>query len=212
MNKRKKIFLWLIVYFIMISAGLLIYFSLFKKSEPKQEPPINEIKVTNSIEEYGYFLEDRDTELFKEKFENLKTLLNQEEYDKEEYIKLISELFIIDLYTIKNKISRYDVGGLEYVYSKAVESFRSVAQNSIYKTVENNLDDTRTQSLPIVTSITAGEIAPTSFIMPDETTVDGYKVNLSWEYEKDLGYDTSAVLILIPDEKKIGVVFYKPKN
>ena len=47
-------------------------------------------------------------------------------------------MFIIDLYTIDNKISRYDVGGLEYVYSGARESLKSVAEDSIYKTVENN--------------------------------------------------------------------------
>lgn len=213
MKKRYKIFLWLIVYFIVIATGLFLYFKFFKNptKEPEQ-PPVNEIKVTNSIEEYGYLLEDRDTELYKEKFETLKTLLAEEEYEKEEYVKLISELFIIDLYTIENKISRYDIGGLDFVYTDAVESFRSVTQNSIYKTVENNLDDTRVQSLPVVKSITSTEVSETTFTMPDDTTVEGYKVYISWEYEKDLGYDDSAALILIPDGKKMGVVFYKPKN
>ena len=212
MKKKYKIFLWLIVYFILIAIGFFVYFMFFKFDKKEVETPVNEIKITNSIDEYGYHLEDRDTELFKEKFESLKDLLNQEEFDQEEYIRLVSELFIIDFYTIENKMSRYDVGGLEYMYSGAVESFRSVAQNSIYKTIENNLDDTRTQNLPVVSSIQTDEISETTFVMPDESTVEGYKVTLTWEYEKDLGYDTSASLILIFDGEKIGVVFYKSKN
>ena len=133
-------------------------------------------------------------------------------FTKQQYIQLVSELFIIDLYTIDNKISRYDVGGLEYVYAPAVESLKSVAINSIYKTVENNVDFSRTQELPVVTSITVGEITNYEYKMPDESTVSGYRVPVEWTYEKELGYDKSGVLILIPEDKKISIVFFKPKS
>lgn len=211
MKKSVKIFLILLFLLLIIGVGIVVY---LKISKPTQEeiPPVNEVKVTNTIDKYGYTLEDRDKELFIEKFEELKTLLNEENYDKETYIKLISELFIIDLYTISNKISRYDIGGLEYVYQDARESFKTVAENTIYKTVENNLDDSRNQKLPTVSSTKITEISETTYNMPDETTVDGYKVNISWEYEEDYGYDSSAVLILIQENEKWGVVFYKPKN
>ena len=211
MKKSVKIFLGLLFLILIIGAGIFIY---LKISEPTQEdvPPVNEVKVTNTIDKYGYTLEDRDNELFIEKFEELKTLLNEESYDKETYIKLISELFIIDLYTISNKISRYDVGGLEYVYQDAKESFKTVAENTIYKTVENNLDDSRKQKLPTVSSTKIEEISETTYNMPDETTVNGYKVNISWKYEEEYGYDSNAVLILIQENEKWGIVFYKPKN
>lgn len=212
MKKRYKILLWLIVYFIIVAVGLFVYFRFFKTKENEVQPPVNEIKVTNSIEKYGYHLEDRDTEIYKEKFEELKLLLEEENYSQEEYIKLISELFIIDLYTIDNKISRYDIGGLEFVYRDAQESFKSVVQNSIYKTVENNLDDTRTQQLPIVSTITVDSVTDITYTMPDESTVNGKRVSLNWTYENSLGYDNSAVLILIPEEEKMAVVFYKTSN
>lgn len=212
MKKRYKIFLWLIVYFILAAIAFYVYFNYIKSRQVESLPPVNEVKVTNVIDKYGYTLEDRDTDLFKEKFDNLKELLELESYDKEEYIKLVSELFIIDFYTIDNKISRYDVGGLEYVYNEAISSFKSVAENSIYKKVENNLDDTRTQSLPVVSQIAVDTIEKTNYIMPDESTREGYTVKLHWSYVTDLGYDTSGVLILIPDGNKYGVVFYKQKN
>lgn len=209
MKKKYKIALIVILILVLIGVGIFGYFFFFYE-KPVEEPPVREVQITNTIEEYGYNLDDRDTALFKEKFEELKTLLNEENYNVEEYISLVSQLFIIDLYTIDNKISRYDVGGLEYVYSGAVSSFQSVIEGSIYKTVENNLDDSRTQELPEVATITVDSIKETTFTMPDESVVNGYGVDLSWTYVEELGYDTSATLILIPDRQKYGVVYYDP--
>lgn len=209
MKKKYKIALIVILILVLIGVGIFGYFFFFYE-KPVEEPPVREVQITNTIEEYGYNLDDRDTALFKEKFEELKTLLNEENYNVEEYISLVSQLFIIDLYTIDNKISRYDVGGLEYVYSGAVSSFQSVIEGSIYKTVENNLDDSRTQELPEVATITVDSIKETTFTMPDESVVNGYGVDLSWTYVEELGYDTSATLILIPDQQKYGVVYYDP--
>ena len=206
MKKKNKILIILLLLLLAGGIGFGVYYFIFKE-EPVTLEPTKEVQITNSIENYGYNLDDRDTELFKTKFEELKTLLNEEEFDTEEYVSLISQLFIIDLYTIDNKISRYDVGGLEYVYKDAVASFKSVAQNSIYKTVENNLDDTRTQKLPEVSEITIDSIKETTFTMPDDSVVNGYGVKLTWDYVENLGYDTHATLILIPDENKYGVVY-----
>lgn len=208
MKKKYKVLLIIILLLILMVMGCFVYKQFFYKQEiPSENPPI---QITNQIDEFGYTLEDRDTSLFKEMFESLKTLLNQEEYDKKEYITLISELFIIDLYTINNKISKYDVGGLEYVYTDAVSSLKSVVQNSIYKNVENNIDGTRSQSLPEVSSISVTNITDYTYTMPDKSKVDGYKVVLSWSYVNSLGYDTEGTLLLIPDGNKYGVVYFNP--
>lgn len=207
-KKYKKIIIVLVILLLLV-FGAFAYCKFFK-SKPA-DTPIKEVKVTNTIENYGYNLEDRDTKLYKEKYEKLKELLSKDDYDKDEYIKLISELFIIDLYTIDNKISRYDVGGTEFMYTGAVSSFKASVENSLYKTVENDLEDNRNQALPIVSSIEITNYEPTTYEMPDQTVIDGYKVNLSWQYEKDLGYDDTGVLIVIPDGNKMGIVFYKAK-
>lgn len=215
--KKRKIKRIVIALFLLILLGVGIYFGIKTFFLNKKEPgEVQTIQVTNSIEKYGYTLEDRDTELFKTTFEELKELLNKEEYDTEEYITLISKLFIIDLYTINNKLSRYDIGGLEYVYSEAVPSFKSVAQNSIYKTVENNLDGSRKQSLPEVDSIEITDISEYEFTMPkkdekeEERKEKGYRVKATWTYKEKLGYDNSATLVLIKDGEKYGVVYFNP--
>lgn len=205
-RKPKKI---VVIIFVLLVISVVGYFGLKIFLPKKKEPTeIQTVQVTNSIEKYGYTLEDRDTELFKKNFESLKELLNQEDYDKEEYLSLITKLFIIDFYTIDNKLSRYDIGGLEYVYTGAVSSFKSVAQNSIYKTVENNLDGSRKQALPEVDSIEITDISEYKFTMPDESEEDGYRVKASWTYKEKLGYDNSATLVLIKDGEKYGVVYF----
>ena len=209
MKKKYKKIIIVLVLLLLLVFGAFAYCKFFK-SRPV-DTPIKEVKVTNTIENYGYNLEDRDTKLYKDKYEKLKELLSKDDYDKDEYIKLISELFIIDLYTIDNKISRYDVGGTEFMYTGAVSSFKASVENSLYKTVENDLEDNRNQALPVVSSIEITNYEPTTYEMPDQTVIDGYKVNLSWQYEKDLGYDDTGVLIVIPDGNKMGVVFYKAK-
>ena len=205
-RKPKKI---VVIIFVLLVISVVGYFGLKIFLPKKKEPTeIQTVQVTNSIEKYGYTLEDRDTELFKKNFESLKELLNQEDYDKEEYLSLITKLFIIDFYTIDNKLSRYDIGGLEYVYTGAVSSFKSVAQNSIYKTIENNLDGSRKQALPEVDSIEITDISEYKFTMPDESEEDGYRVKASWTYKEKLGYDNSATLVLIKDGEKYGVVYF----
>ncbi len=211
MKKKYKVLLVIIMLVLIALIGIYVYFQFFRVVT-ESEPPMNEVIVTNTIDNYGYNLEDRDTELFKEKFEKLKNLLNTEDFEEEDYVKLVSELFIIDLFTIDNKISRYDIGGVEYMYSTAVESFKSVIDSSIYKAVENNLDNSRTQQLPVVSTIEVTDVSETTYTMPDDSVINGYKVNLSWTYEVNLGYDSKAVLIVVPDGEKMGVIFYKAKS
>ena len=99
--KRRKPKKFVKVIFVLIILGILGYLGYIgiKNFLPqkKEVGEVQVVQVTNSIDEYGYTLEDRDTELFKTTFEELKELLNQEDYEQEEYLKLISKLFIIDL-------------------------------------------------------------------------------------------------------------------
>ena len=209
MKKNKKIIITIVVILVIIGLGVGAYF-LFFKSKPSEEFANPEVKIMNKIEGYEYTLDERDTELFKEKFEELKKLLESENFEEEEYVSLVSQLFIIDLYTIDNKISKYDVGGLEYVYEPARDSFKGMAIDTIYKNVINNIDKKREQSLPTVASITVDDITPSTYEMPDESEVSSYTVNVSWTYETSLGYDDEGTIELIKNDNRIDVVSFNP--
>ncbi len=206
MKKNKKKFIIALIVIIIIGISIGIYYIFFHKT-PQIEAPVQEVKVMNEIEGYGYKLDDRDTELFKTKFNELKELLeNNEEIDKEKYASLLSQMFIIDLYTINNKNSKYDIGGLEFLYNEAQESFKSVIMDTIYKTVVNNLDKKRDQELPEVSEITVKEITPSTYKFPDESEKNSYIVKLEWDYVENLGYDTYADVELIENDNKLEVV------
>ena len=206
MKKKYKILLTLLAIIIVILIGLCINKLLLNK--PKEEKNITNVAtVTNKIEGYNYTLDDRDTELFETIFQDLKKNLEGNKMDEEQYAKNLAELFVIDLYTLNNKVSKYDIGGLEYMYEGTLNSFRSKALDAIYKTVEDDSYKTRTQELPIVKSIESSTPKKVNYQMEGQTQ-SGYEINVKWTYEKDLGYDTSGTIIMIKEENKLSIVSF----
>ncbi len=159
----------------------------------------------DNITGYDYLLDDRDTQLYKEKFLELKNILESDTIDYEEYAKLLGMLYIIDLYTIDNKTNKYDIGGVEFVWTPAQDNFKLKVQDTIYKYIEDNTYGDRDEELPIVSTIDIEAIEDTT-IKLDDTNYEGYKLNLTWEYVSDYGYDKECELIIIKDEEKLYVV------
>ena len=202
-KRKKNNIIKIILIFAILLIILLLVFKLFV---PK---PKEEIKVVDSISSYGYSLEDRDTELMKTTYNDLKVVLNESSIDMEAYATNLTKLFIIDLFTIDNKRNRYDVGGTEYVYPSAVNNFKLNAEDTIYKTVKTNSNGKRKQELPVVKNVTIDEnILKNKFTIGDDE-YDAYVINVTWEYEKNLGYDTKATITCIEKEGKIFIVKYQ---
>ena len=122
-----------------------------------------------------------------------------------EYAKSISKMFIIDLYTLDNKVNKYDVGALEFVYPSAKENFELNAKDTLYKYVDDDSYNDRTQKLPIVKEITVNDIKQATFKIKDED-VSSYEVSLNWTYEEDLDYDTEAIIKIVKEDKTLYVV------
>lgn len=204
MNKKKKIIIIAVVAVIVILAVVLgIYF--YNKGNKQEETPTKTVEVLDSIEGYDYKLEDRDTNLYKEKFLELKELLEGSEINKETYATLIAELFAIDLYTIDNKNSKYDVGGLDFIYPEEQEEFKNKVTDTMYKLIEDNSTNSRKQELPNVNNIVVTNIEETQYTK-GETILGGYKIHLTLSYEKDLGYDENIVITLTNENEKLYVV------
>ena len=110
--------------------GYVIYNDFLKKS--------SEDIVIKNLELYGYSLQESDTELYKTEFDNLSNILNKETINFEEYAKSISKLYIIDFYTLSNKISNTDIGGLEFIYPSLKDNFKLKAKDTIYKYIDIN--------------------------------------------------------------------------
>lgn len=201
MRKKYKLTL-IIIAILIIMVAFITFFILFNG---KKE--VEKINVVDSIDEYGYTLDDRDSKLMKETYEELKNILIKDEINYEEYAKTISKLFVIDLFTMNNKINKYDVGSTEYVYTENVDNFKLNVEDTIYKSIINNSNGKRKQELPCVSSVNIESITEEVFEM-NENMVDAYVIKINWKYEKDLGYDDYATIKLIKEDNKLYVVEY----
>ena len=201
MKKKYKLGLILIAISIVLILVITIIFLL------KGDKKVEKTKVVDSIDNFSYTLDDRDTKLMKETYNELKDILNKDQIDYEAYAKTLAKLFVIDLFTMNNKINKYDVGSTEYVYLESVDNFKLNVEDTIYKSMEDNSDGKRKQDLPEVISVDALNIEEVEFEIKEEIE-KVYEVKLTWEYEKDLGYDDNATIKLLNVDDKLYVVEY----
>ncbi len=202
-KKKKKKIIFIFLFLLFIVSIFFIYFLKVNKSKNINE---NKIEVLDCIEKYEYNLEDRDSDIYKENFIKLKDLLEkQNAIDYQEYAKYLASLFLIDLYTINNKVSKYDVGALEFIYPEEQEKFRNKVMDSIYKLVEDNSTNTRKQELPTVAKIELKDIENIEYFK-EEKNLDGFLIKANIIYQKDLGYDKLVSITVVKEDEKLYVV------
>ena len=200
---KKKSDIITIIIFLLIGVALFGYTGYRIKNEFHKEEVVE--KKLLSLDLYGYSLRERDSELFKTNFKELEKALNENPINYSTYAELASKLFVIDLFTLDNKLTSTDIGGLEYIHKDLKENFKENMGATLYKNVVSNLDGKRTQKLPIVTSITSEDPVTTSYKYNGKE-YEAFTVNLNWEYKEDLGYETKLKVTLIKDSDKLYIV------
>lgn len=191
-----------IVIFIIVGIILFGYLGYRVKNDFFKG---SERKKLDSIELYGYTLSKNDTEIYKTYFKELSKVLNEKTIDYTEYAKLISKLFVIDLYTLDNKLASTDIGGLEFLHKDLKDNFKENMGSTLYNFVESNIDGKRTQELPIVKDVNVSDVFETKYTY-NKTEYDEYIVSTDITYEKDLGYPKSMKLTIIKDNNILYIV------
>lgn len=191
-----------IVIFIIVGIILFGYLGYRVKNDFFKG---SERKKLDSIELYGYTLSKNDTEIYKTYFKELSKVLNEKTIDYTEYAKLISKLFVIDLYTLDNKLASTDIGGLEFLHKDLKDIFKENMGSTLYNFVESNIDGKRTQELPIVKDVNVSDVFETKYTY-NKTEYDAYIVSTDITYEKDLGYPKSMKLTIIKDNNILYIV------
>ena len=205
MRKRYKMGLILIIILILI----LIFFGLFKLFKPTNNNLKNTTSIIKDIKEYGYSLDDRDSKYMKEEFNNLTKILQESEINYLEYAKSIAKLFIIDFYTLNNKINKYDIGGVDYIYKEKQDDFKNKARDTIYNNIIDNTYLDRVQELPEVVEVIINNVEESNLEYKDNT-YEGYIITLNINYKEDLGYDNEGTITLIKNNNKLEIIKYEP--
>ena len=204
-NIRKLIICILLVAGII--GGYFIYTKYFKKSDTVEAP-----KVVDKIEtkSFNYVVSENDTKLFKTTFEELKKVLTADTIDNKEYAKVISKLFVIDFYTLSNKTSKNDIGGIQFIYSSYKSDFIDYARDGMYKQVKNAIDGDSNSSLPTVKEVNVSnieEVSPSAVFSGIEFPENavGYQLTLDWTYEKGDDFQTKATITVVTDGEKLSL-------
>ncbi len=200
MKKKSIVIITILILLVGAATCYFMYNNKGKKVVKNEQ--------VDSIKGYDYKLYNNSTKLYKELYGELKKVLEDKELDKEKYAELVGEMFVADFYNLDNKVTNHDIGGVEFVHSTMLDNFKEKAQDTIYKYVKADVYSDRKQSLPVVKKIEDVQVEKTIFNMNNQS-VDAYKVSISWSYEKDLGYQTKATLILVEEDNKISLVEIK---
>ena len=163
-------------------------------------------EMPEEIEGYGYILKPTRNDRYKEMFHQLERILSEKKIDEKAYVTQISKMFIMDFYTLNDKLASTDVGGIDFVHTNAKTNFLEQAENTVYKYVESDIDG-RDQKLPEVTDVFIEKIENIDYnYNSDFDDSFAYQVDVSIVYKEDLGYPTFANLIFIHEGNKLSLV------
>ena len=189
-NKIKKI----IRIIMLVVVALIAIYAIFVAIPSKKNKDEGIENINNK-----YILYKRDSSLYKENFEKLRTILETSPVDNKEYAETIVKLFVIDFYTLDNKNDNTDIGGLQYVHSNLKDNLVLNASSTMYKYIKT------TKELPKVKSITSVDSRETTYKINDND-YSAYAITINWEYDKDLGYEKQGTFIVVNDNGNLSIV------
>lgn len=189
-NKLKKI----IRIIMLVVVALIAIYAIFVAIPSKKNKDEGIENINNK-----YILYKRDSNLYKENFEKLRTILETSPVDNKEYAETIVKLFVIDFYTLDNKDENTDIGGLQYVHSNLKDNLVLNASSTMYKYIKT------TKELPRVKSITSIDTKETTYKISDKD-YSAYAITINWEYDKDLGYEKQGTFIVVNDNGDLSIV------
>jgi len=197
--KRKPIILSIIILVLIV---IVVWYFFFREKKIV-------VTVVSSIDEYNYYLDSNETRVYKKYYKELEKELEDNKIDEKNYAEIISKLFIIDFYTLTNKLTNQDIGGIQFVHTNLQEKFKTEASSTVYKYLKNNLTGNRRQKLPEVKSV---EILENKMINYDESDYhdeSAYQVSIKVNYVRDLEYPEKVVLTFIHENNKLSLVEIK---
>ena len=151
-NKKKNKLVLIILSTLVILTIVVIILSLTTKKDNKEQD-VKEVKKVDVIDKYGYYLEEDATDYYKSLYKELKDITNKDEVDYEEYAKIVAKLFVTDVFTLDNKVTSSDIGGLQFIYPDFREDFIKINQTGLYSNILSNIYNDRVQELPIVNEV-----------------------------------------------------------
>ena len=175
----------------------------------KNKKELQVVSVVSEIDSYNYYLESNSTRIYKKYYKELENELKDNKIDEEKYAQLVAMLFTIDYYTLNNKVTNKNIGGVQFIHSNLKERFISDSSNTVYKYVKNNLYKNRHQQLPEVNNVIVKEINKIKYNQKEYKDDSAYEVKLEIGYVKDYDYPKDITISIIHENNKLVIVEIK---
>ena len=163
--------------------------------EPPRTPEEQRI-IEQLPESDGYTLRRNPTEYQIGLFELLVNAHDQfyeteSDEDLKNYASAIARNFVADFFTLSNKSSRTDVGGLQFFSEDLVDNFRNFAVDEFYLYLNQYIRIFGNESLPTVesTTILNVEFGTRIIEIEDENNADGEEDSFGYGYGYTYGND-----------------------
>lgn len=199
-NKIKKGRVLVVILLIGVISGLFYL---------KNRKELQVVSVVSEIDSYNYYLESNSTRIYKKYYKELENELKDNKVDEEKYAQLVAELFSIDYYTLNNKVTNKNIGGVQFIHSHLKDKFISDSSNTVYKYIKNNLYKNRHQQLPEVNSVEVKDLKQIKYNKKDYKDDSAYEVTVSIGYVKNYDYPTSLTITIIHENNKLVIVEIK---
>lgn len=199
-TKVKKTRLLAVVLVVCILLGVFIF---------KTRNNLQVVSVVSAIDTYQYTMESNTTRIYKKYFKELESELEDNKIDEKNYASLVAKLFTIDYYTLNNKVTNKNIGGVQFIHSSLRDSFIDKSSTTIYKYIKNNLYGNRKQKLPEVNNVEITNIKNVKYKNKNFTDDSAYEVTVKISYVNDYDYPENVTLTLIHEENKLSIVEIK---
>ena len=199
-TKVKKTRLLAVVLVVCILLGIFIF---------KTRNDLQVVSVVSVTDTYQYTMESNTTRIYKKYFKELESELEDNKIDEKNYASLVAKLFTIDYYTLNNKVTNKNIGGVQFIHSSLRDSFIDKSSTTIYKYIKNNLYGNRKQKLPEVNNVEITNIKNVKYKNKNFTDDSAYEVTVKISYVNDYDYPENVTLTLIHEENKLSIVEIK---
>jgi len=196
-----------------------------------ERPPVEREPIDELTDSVKYTLRRNATDYQLELFDMLVNAHEQFYADKSDenleiYASAIVQNFVADFFTLSNKSSRSDVGGLQFFSEDTVDNFRSFAIDEFYLYLNQYIEMFGSESLPTISSTTIleiefgtrtieiedenGELDDEAENVPVEKEVRTIIIDIEWSYEpttlSDIDeFQTAARFVLVEHEESVRI-------
>ena len=173
----KKMMILATIFMVLVVSGC----SKDSKEETKEvEEVVEEVEL---VKNNRYVEPVRPSNVQKIAFNDLTQAVEQNKDRKpsQEEAKQVAINFVYDFFTMKNKESRNDIGGLQFIPSDSIRKYMEFSQSYYYGNYATIVNEYGKKALPEVTNVEVVEETPASFTYND-TICDGYKFRINATY------------------------------